>query len=146
MVAVHQQAIPLGAGTIGVQHTPWFDRRFGVSKFLSSYPPQVQEIGLALRALILRVLPSAIEQVVLPSKIIAYGYGRTYTGLICAIAPYSAHVTLMFDQGASLPDPGHLLKCTGKRARHARITEHASIENPALRTLFETASARTDRL
>jgi hypothetical protein len=117
-----------------------------LNDFLASCPPQVNELALALRALILRVLPSAVEQVDPPSKIIAYRTDRTYAGLICAIAPYKAHVNLMFAQGASLTDPEHLLKGTGKRARHVRITERASIENPALRTLFETAAARTGRL
>ena len=113
-----------------------------LNEFLVSYPPQVQELALTLRALILRVLPSGIEQVDPPSKIIAYGYDCTYAGLICAIAPYKAHVNLMFAQGATLPDPEHLLEGTGKRARHVRITAHAEVENPARRTLLETAAVR----
>ena len=111
-----------------------------VKDFLASYPPEVQKLALALRALVLNVFPSAIEQVDPPSKIIAYGTDRTYAGLICAIAPYRAYVNLMFAQGASLPDPEHLLEGTGKRARHVRITERAEVENPALRTLLETAA------
>jgi len=103
----------------------------------------VQDIALALQALILRVLPAAIEQVDPPSKIIAYGTDRTYAGLICAIAPYRGHVNLMLARGATLPDPDHLLEGTGKRARHVRITAQAEVENPALRTLLETAAART---
>jgi hypothetical protein len=113
--------------------------------FLASYQPQVQELALALRALIVRVLPAAIEQVDPPSKIIAYGTDRTYAGLICALAPYRAHVNLMFAQGATLPDPEHLLEGTGKRARHVRITERADVENPALRTLLEIAAAKVPR-
>ena len=96
-----------------------------LSAFLASYSPQVQELALALRALILRVLPSAIEQVDPPSKIIAYGSDRTYAGLICAIAPYQSRVNLMFARGAELPDPEHLLEGTGKRARHVKITARA---------------------
>jgi hypothetical protein len=119
------------------------ERGEALNDFLASYPPQVQELALALRVLILRVLPAAIEQVDPPSKIIAYGTDRTYTGLVCAIAPYRAHVNLMFAQGAELPDPEHLLEGTGKRARHVRITAHAEVENSALRTLLETAAART---
>jgi hypothetical protein len=111
-----------------------------LNEFLASNPPLVQELALTLRALILRVLPSAIEQVDPPSKIIAYGTDRTYAGLICAIAPHRAHVDLMFAQGAELPDPEHLLKGTGKRARHVRITERAEVENCALRTLLEAAA------
>lgn len=108
-------------------------------EFIASYHPEVQELVLALRALVLRVLPSAIEQVDPPSKIIAYGTDRTYAGLICAIAPFKAHVNLMFARGAELPDPDHLLEGTGKRARHVRVKARAEVENPALRTLLEVA-------
>ena len=113
--------------------------------FLASYQPHVQKLALALRALVLNVFPSAIEQVDPPSKIIAYGTDRTYAGLICAIAPYKAHVNLMFARGAELPDPEHLLEGTGKRARHVKITARAEVENPALRTLLETAAAKVPR-
>ena len=113
--------------------------------FLASYPPEVQKLALALRALVLNVFPSAIEHVDPPSKIIAYGTDRTYAGLICAIAPYKAHVNLMFAWGAELPDPEHLLEGTGKRARHVKITARAEVENPALRTLLETAAAKVPR-
>ena len=116
-----------------------------VRDFLASYPPEVQKLALALRVLILRVLPSAIEQVDPPSKIIAYGTDRTYAGLICAIALFKAHVNLMFARGAELPDPEHLLEGTGKRARHVKITARAEVENPALRTLLETAAAKVPR-
>lgn len=108
-------------------------------EFIASYHPEVRELVLALRALVLRVLPSAIEQVDPPSKIIANGTDRTYAGLICAIAPFKAHVNLMFARGAELPDPDHLLEGTGKRARHVRVTARAEVENPALRTLLEVA-------
>jgi hypothetical protein len=116
------------------------ERGEALDQFLASYHPEVQELALALRTLILRVLPSAIEQVDPPSKIIAYGTDRTYAGLICAIAPYKAHVNLMFARGATLPDPEHLLEGMGKRARHVRITERAEVENCVLRTLLEAAA------
>jgi hypothetical protein len=112
-----------------------------LNEFLVPYQPRVQELVLALRALTLRVLPSVLEQVDPPSKIIAYGYDLTCAGLICAIAPYKAHVNLMLARGAELPDPEQLLEGTGKRARHVRITAPAEVESPALRTLLEAAAA-----
>jgi hypothetical protein len=118
----------------------WAETSDAFNAFLASYPPQIQKLALDLRALVLSVLPSAIEQVDPPSKIIAYGIDRTYAGLVCAIAPYRTHVNLMFARGAELPDPEHLLEGTGKRARHVRITARAEVENPALRTLLEVAA------
>jgi hypothetical protein len=55
------------------------------------------------------------------------------------------HVNLMSARGAELPDPERLLKGTGKRARHVRITARAEVENTALRTLLETAAAQVPR-
>lgn len=56
-----------------------------------------------------------------PSRIIAYGAGANYADLVCAIAPYSKYVNLMFSHGASMPDPDRILKGTGKKARHIRV-------------------------
>jgi hypothetical protein len=93
-----------------------------------------------VRLLILSVMPEAIELVDPPSKIIAYGFNRTYAGLVCAIAPFTAHVNLMFSRGVDLPDPAGLLEGTGKRARHVKLRSLADIDHPALRHLLETAA------
>lgn len=109
--------------------------------FLANYSPQVRELALGTRALILRVFPDALELVDAPSKIIAYGRGRKYADLVCALAPFRGHVNLMFARGAALPDPAGLLQGTGKRARHVRLTSPAGLDNPALFTLLEAALA-----
>lgn len=85
------------------------------------------------------VLPGLIEQVDPPSKIVAYGTGRTYSGLICAIAPHRFHVNLMFSRGVDLPDPTGLLEGTGKRARHVKIKRPEDIAQPAVQELLRAA-------
>ncbi|TLN09795.1 DUF1801 domain-containing protein [bacterium] len=110
--------------------------------FLSQYSPQVRELALGTRALILRVFPDALEQVDVPSKIIAYGTGRKYADLVCAVAPFTFHVNLMFSQGAVLTDPVGLLQGSGKRARHVKITRLENLEQPAMRELLEEAVRR----
>ena len=112
-----------------------------LKQFLSGYSPAVRELALAARALVMDAIPEAIEQVDAPSKIIGYGYDRTYKGLVCAIAPYAAHVNLMFSKGATLHDPKHLLTGKGKHARHVRITTRADIDNAAVRALLKAAVA-----
>jgi hypothetical protein len=107
--------------------------------FLSTYNPQVGALALRLRALILDLLPGTIEQVDPPSKIIAYGYDRTYKGLICAIAPQKAYVNLMFSRGTELPDPSGLLEGTGKRARHVKVRTQEDAERQEVRALILTA-------
>lgn len=110
-----------------------------VDDFLSAYDPAVRKIALKARKLILALIPKAIEQVDLPSKIIAYGYDRTYKGLICAIAPQKAYVNLMFAKGTQLPDPNHLLEGTGKLARHVKLKTLDDVDKPTVQTLIAVA-------
>lgn len=113
-----------------------------IKEFLNSYSPEVRKLALKARALILEVIPNAIEQVDPPSKIIAYGFGRKMADIICVIAPYTSHVNIIFSKGTVLPDPAGLLEGTGKYARHAKITKVEDIEAPALRKLLKAAVAK----
>lgn len=108
-------------------------------EFLEPYSPAVRAIVLKTRDLILSAFPGALELVDLPSKIIAYGTGRKYADLVCAIAPFASHVNLMFSRGAALPDPDGLLQGSGKRARHVKLATLADLEQPGLRALLEAA-------
>ncbi|MFC5864404.1 DUF1801 domain-containing protein [Acidicapsa dinghuensis] len=54
---------------------------------------------------------------------------------------FTAHVNVGFFQGASLPDPAHLLQGTGKFMRHVKLRLESSIDNEALQKLIETAYA-----
>ncbi len=110
-----------------------------LEEFLAPCSPPIRELTLAARTLILRVFPDALEMVDVPSKIIAYGRGRKYADLVFALAPFNAHVNLMFARGASLPDPAGLLQGSGKRARHVRLTSLADLRQPDLLALLEAA-------
>jgi hypothetical protein len=112
-------------------------------QFLSSYSPEVQELALQTRKLVLEVIPKALEMVDPPSKIIAYGFSSRYADLVCAIAPYKSYVNLIFSKGTVLPDPESLLTGTGKRARHVRINTSEDVERPGLRSLIQTAADLT---
>jgi hypothetical protein len=107
--------------------------------FLAQYSREAREIALCLRKMVLEVFPEALEQIDPKSGIIAYGFGKTYSGLVCAIVPHMKHVNLMFSKGATLPDPAKLLVGTGKQARHFKIKSEADTENPELRILLEEA-------
>ena len=48
------------------------------------------------------------------------------------VAIFTAHVNVGFFQGASLPDPAHLLLGTGKRMRHLKLTPGSSLNAPAI--------------
>ena len=117
------------------------DMNNSVDDFLAVCSPAVRDLALQLRTTIRRSMPGALEQVDLPSNMIGYGFDRTYTGLICSITPYKAHVSLMFAHGAKLPDPSHLLEGAGKGVRHVQIRTPADIENPAVQALLAAAAA-----
>jgi hypothetical protein len=114
-----------------------------VDSFLASYAPEVRSIALKARALILDMLPEAIEQIDIPAKILGYGYDRTYTGSICAIAPQKSYINLMFGRGTELPDPQGLLEGTGKKARHVKVRTPEDVDNPAVCALLEAAAEAT---
>jgi hypothetical protein len=116
-----------------------------LDEFLATYPDEIRQLALTLRDLIHDEIPSMIEQVDTPSKIIAYGYDKTYKGSVCAIAPYQSHLNLMFSKGATLPDPDGLLEGTGKRARHVKIRTADDITRPGVRALLAAAADLTKK-
>lgn len=110
-----------------------------LDEFLAAYPPEIRALALEARSLILRVIPDAVEMVDPPSKIVAYGLGRKYADLICAIQPYQKYLNLIFSKGTQLPDPDQRLTGTGKRARHIKIEALADLSAPSTQTLIEEA-------
>ncbi len=114
-----------------------------VNDFLAAYSDDVRQLALNLRTIVRDVLPDTVEQVDVSAKIIAYGYDRTYKGLICAIAPQKTYVNLMFSQGADMLDPDGLLEGTGKKARHIKFRSPDDLTRPAIRAYLTEAAAMT---
>jgi hypothetical protein len=110
-----------------------------VEEFLTTFTPEVFQLALKTRQLVLETLPGILEMVDPPSKIIAYGSSRKYYDLICAIAPYKAHDNLIFSRGVDLPDPGGLLAGTGKQARHIRLNHPEDLSRPGISDLLTAA-------
>jgi hypothetical protein len=108
-------------------------------QFLSLFSPNIQPIISELRVLIQTCVPDIREQVDIPSNIIAYGYGTRNADLICAIAPFTNHVNLMFTKGVLLPDPAGILEGTGKSARHVKISTDVEISKSAINALLQDA-------
>jgi hypothetical protein len=108
--------------------------------FLKAYPPEVRDLALSARELVLRLVPNAEEKVLRPWKTIAYGLNQKF----CAISPYRSWVNLHFHQGASLPDPAGLLEGTGKSARHVKIASPTDLRRRALVGLIRAASHQAE--
>lgn len=109
-----------------------------VDRLLATVSPDIRDLALRTRALVLDVVPADVLETVGGTDI---GYGRTrgYTGLICVINLHQRWVNLGLADGASLLDPEGLLQGTGRRHRHVRIAESADLERPALRDLLVAA-------
>jgi hypothetical protein len=52
---------------------------------------------------------------------------------------FTQHVNVGFFQGASLPDPAHLLQGTGKYMRHVKLKPGTPANTAALKALIEVA-------
>jgi hypothetical protein len=110
-----------------------------LDEFLQGYVPQVQELALETRTLLLKAFPGIHEEVDAPSKLVAYGYGPRMKDMLCVIMPLKAGVNLGFFRGVDLPDPAGLLQGTGKRHRHVRIHDSKELHSPAVRDLVAAA-------
>lgn len=55
------------------------------------------------------------------------------------VGVFTAHVSVGFFQGASLPDPHHLLRGSGKRMRHVKLVPGEFVDRAALEALIAAA-------
>jgi hypothetical protein len=116
-----------------------------LEEFLGDYTPEIRTLALQLRALVYAIDPDVIEQIDIPAHLLAYGYAKTYTHLMCVIILYKDNVNLGFPRGVDLPDPEGLLEGTGKRARHVKIRKAAQIELPEVAALIQSSADETPR-
>ncbi len=56
-----------------------------VVEFLALYPPNVRDIALAVRELVVHTVPDATETVDRSARLIGYGYGPGYKDTICTL-------------------------------------------------------------
>ena len=110
-----------------------------VKEFLASYSPEVRRLTLKARVLIRKAIPKVQEQIDRPAKIIGYGFGPRYAGLICVLMPTKAGVNLGFYRAIDLPDPKGILEGTGKLHRHVKLKSPADVESPALSAMLRAA-------
>ena len=107
-----------------------------VNRLLRGHNPVVRRRCLDLRALITRLVPEAVETVHFGWKTISYGL-RTR---VCAIAPHTAHVNVVFHRGTELNDPDGILEGSGRSMRHVKIRAPEDVQSASLTRLIETAA------
>ena len=110
-----------------------------VDTFLKGYSPQVREIAVKAREVILSVMPDATEKVYPGWKVIQYGAGADMKSVFVAISPQRERVNLGLAGGVDLPDPEGLLEGDGKAIRHVKLTSPEAASAPAVRELVRGA-------
>jgi hypothetical protein len=117
-----------------------------VDVLLEGRSPAVREVFLALRELVRALMPDATEQVDLPDRLLAFGFGPPggvrIKGLAVAMIPHTAHVNVQLADGADLDDPAGIVEGTGKRIRHVKCRSLDDVARPAMRRLLEQQAAR----
>ena len=110
------------------------------------HTPAVREVFHALRDLVRDVMPDAVEQLDLPDRVLAFGFGPPggvrLRGLAVGLIPHAAHVNVQLADGALLPDAAGLVEGTGKRIRHVKCRTLEDVARPALRALLTEQAAR----
>ena len=113
---------------------------------LAPHSPTIREVFGALRALAREVMPDAEEQVDLPDRVLAFGFGPPggvrMRGLAVGLIPHTAHVNVQLADGALLGDPSGIVEGTGKRIRHVKCRTLDDVSRPALRALLTDQAAR----
>ena len=111
-------------------------------KVIESYSDDIKRLARQTRKLIYTILPEVVEIVWVQQRNAGFGSGaKKMTEHFCWIMPATNHVTLGFNYGAELPDPGKLLEGTGKRFRHFKVKSSADLSNPDLLMLIKFATS-----
>jgi hypothetical protein len=105
------------------------------------YPPQVQELALAANDVLLEVLPGAELSFDEKAKVIGYGYGPGYKGLVCTLLLSKNGVKIGVAYGAELPDPKNIMQGSGKVHRHVQLSTEDDLKRPGLKALLKAALA-----
>ena len=117
----------------------------GIDGLLELSSPAVRSIFLAAAAAVREAMPDATEQVDLPDRVLAFGFGPPggvrMRGLAAALIPHASHVNFQLADGAVLADPDGLIEGTGKRIRHVKCRSVEDVARPALRAILDEQAA-----
>lgn len=118
----------------------------GIDGLLRESAPVVRSTFLAAADLVRAVMPDASEQVDLPDRVLAFGFGPPggvrMRGLAVGLIPHAAHVNVQLADGADLADPSGLIEGSGKRIRHVKCRTIEDVERPALRVILVEQAER----
>src|SRR5262245_49897151 len=110
-------------------------------KFLKPYDPEVGNLALKLRQLVLEEMAPCYENIYDAYSAVAIGYGTSerLSDGIFHIAVYAKGANLGFNDGATLDDPKGILEGAGNRIRHIKIRKPADLKRPEIRAYIRRA-------
>jgi Domain of unknown function (DU1801) len=111
--------------------------------FIAKYDASVAKLARQCRAALRKRLPTAIEQVYDNYQFLAIGYCSTdrTSDCIVSLAVSPKGVALSFYNGASIPDPDHVLQGAGKQNRFVRLETAGTLSSPPVERLISAAIA-----
>jgi hypothetical protein len=112
-----------------------------IIEFLRTYPDIVQDLARRLDKVIISTIPGVREEFDRSARVIGYGLGPGYAGVICTIILSKKGVKLGIVRGAQLSNSHRLLEGSGKLHRHVVFEQPSDFERPGLQALLETAFA-----
>jgi len=104
-----------------------------IESFLAQYPPEVSDLALAARDFLAKALPGAEETLDESAKLLGYGYGPGYKGLLCTLLLSKNGIKLAISHGSELPDPKQLMQASGKVHRHVQLRTNNDLKQPGLK-------------
>lgn len=120
--------------------------RADAEALIRPHDPAVREVFVALADLVRDVMPDATEQLDLPDRVLAFGFGRAgglrLRDFAVGLIPHTAHVNVQLVDGALLADPSGIVEGTGRRIRHVKCRSLDDVKRSALRVLLEDQADR----
>ena len=117
-----------------------------LTPLLERHSESIRDVFTGLRALAREVMPDGQEQLDLPDRVLAFGFGPPgkvrMSGFAVGLIPHTEHVNVQLADGALLDDPDGIVEGTGKRIRHVKCRSLDDVARPALRALLEEQAER----
>jgi hypothetical protein len=112
-----------------------------LARFFARYSPEVATVGKEALAAMRANLPGAHQLVYdnYNALVIAFGPSERTSEVVLSIALYPRWVNLFFAHGARLPDPGKILKGSGKIVRSIKLSTAADLKRPEILALIDAA-------
>jgi len=111
--------------------------------FLAEFKPEIAAIGRAAVAKLRAELPSADVMIYDNYNFLVAGFSPNArpSDAVLSIALGARNVTLFFLRGADLPDPGGLLRGSGRIVRSVRLASADDLDAPEIAALVKAALA-----